>query len=63
MAEWTVEMRATYRLVVTVEADTEDDARERAMSLDWVDDMLDGLLDWEVTHRPKQIQEAADTLS
>ena len=34
MAEWTVEMRATYRLVVTVEADTEDDARERALAFD-----------------------------
>ncbi len=55
MREWSITMRLEYNAVVTVHAETAEEAKAMAKRTDWVDDGMAGaeLVNWEVHSQPK----------
>jgi hypothetical protein len=48
--KWTIDMRVERNIVVTVEADTEEEARDKAQQWDIVGDEMTGdTLNWKIT--------------
>jgi hypothetical protein len=56
MKTWSVAMKLEHRTIVTVSAETIEEAREKANDAEWDDDGLGGaeLSDWEVRGEPKE---------
>ena len=48
-------MRCSVDKVIMVEAETEDEAVDKANSCNWSDERDDGLNDWEITSGPKDM--------
>lgn len=45
--QWTARFDCTFSCVVTVDADSEEEAIRKFKSGDWTSDMTDGLVDWD----------------
>lgn len=52
--QWTVPGRMTVGVIVTVEAETADEAIERFDKMDWLDEIITDHIDWESTGRPAE---------
>lgn len=50
-----VPMKITSRVLVFVEADDENQAKELAEGMNWEDSQDQEMVDWEVTGKPRQV--------
>lgn len=51
---WMVPVKITYRALAGIEAETAEEALEKAKAADWFDTYGEDLCDWEVIGKPRE---------